>query len=85
MVRAHSRACALSVNAREALPQLDRSREFAALLVGGADGSFILLGDDEHRWSMGRHGVTGNCRHADARRSPQLRVRSRNCQARDSR
>jgi hypothetical protein len=30
------------------------------LLIGGADGSLILLGDDEHRWSMGRHGVTGN-------------------------
>jgi hypothetical protein len=54
-------------DAREPLAQLDRGREFAPLLIDGADRSLIRLGDDEHRWSMGRHSVTGNCRQADAR------------------
>ncbi len=45
----------------------DRSREFAALLVDGADGSLILLGDDEHRWSMSTHPAAGNARGAVAR------------------
>ena len=49
MVRAHSRACALSVRPREQPAQLHRSREFAALLIDGADRSLVLLGDDEHR------------------------------------
>jgi hypothetical protein len=40
-------------DAREALAQLDRGREFAPLLVDGADRSGIGLSDDEHRWSMG--------------------------------
>ena len=46
-------------DAREALPQLDRGREFAPLLVDGADRSGIRLGDDEHRWSMGRRALVG--------------------------
>ena len=49
------------------LVQLDGGRELAALLIDGTDSGGIRLGDDEHRWSMGRHGVTGNCRQADAR------------------
>jgi hypothetical protein len=40
--------------------QLDRGRELAALLVDGADRSGIRLGDDEHRWSMGRRAADGN-------------------------
>ena len=51
MVRA-LRACALS----------DRSREFAPLLIDGADRSGIILGDDEHRWSMGTHPTAGGAR-----------------------
>ena len=43
-------------DAGEPPAQLDRSRELAALLVDGADRSGIRLGDDEHRWSMGRRG-----------------------------
>jgi hypothetical protein len=41
------------VGAGEPPAQLDGGREFAALLVDGADRSGIRLGDDEHRWSMG--------------------------------
>ena len=44
-------------DAWEAPPQLNRSRELAALLVDGADGSLVRLGDDEHRWSMGRQAL----------------------------
>ena len=47
-------------DAREQPPQLERSREFAPLLIDGADRSLVLLGDDEHRWSMGRHDAAGN-------------------------
>jgi hypothetical protein len=42
-----------SADAGEEPPQLDGGREFAALLVDSPDSSLILLGDDEHRWSMG--------------------------------
>ena len=51
-------------DAREAPPQLDPGREFAALLVDGADGSLVFLGDGEHRWSMGTHPTAGNARGA---------------------
>src|SRR5947208_2550412 len=51
MVRTHSRACAR--NAWEQLTQLDGSREFATLLIGGADYRSLRFGDDEHRQSMG--------------------------------
>ena len=40
------------VDAREQLAQLDGSREFAALLVGGADHGRLRFGDDEHRRRM---------------------------------
>ena len=40
--------------------QLDGGRELAALLVDSADRSGIRLGDDEHRWSMGRRVAGGN-------------------------
>jgi len=47
MIRAHARACVLSV------------------MPGNRCRSSIA--DDEHGRSMGRHGVTGNCRPAQAR------------------
>ena len=51
--RCSQRPCLRVVgDAREALPELDRSREFAALLVDGADRSGIRLGDDKYRGSM---------------------------------
>ena len=59
-------------DAREAPPQLDRGREFAPLLVDGADGSLVLFGDDEHRWSMGTLGVADRPRGA----SPRPSIRS---------
>ena len=59
MVRAHSRACALSVMPREALAQLDGSREFALLLERSTDRSLVLLGDDEHRGSMRKRAPVG--------------------------
>jgi hypothetical protein len=59
MVRAHSRASALSGDARKQPAQLDGGRQLAALLVDGADRSG--LGYGEHRWSMGRRDVAGNC------------------------
>jgi hypothetical protein len=31
------------------------------LLEDGADRGGVCLGDSEHRWSMGRHVVAGNC------------------------
>ena len=40
-------------DAREPVPQLDRSRQLAALLVDGPDRSSLCLGDHEHHWSMG--------------------------------
>jgi hypothetical protein len=58
MVRAHSRACAVVGDAGEAPPQVDRSREFAPPLVDGADRS-LVLGDGEHRWSVGRRALVG--------------------------
>jgi hypothetical protein len=42
-------------DAGEPPPQLDHGGQFAALLKGGADRGGISLGDDEHRWSMGKH------------------------------
>ena len=36
-------------------PQLDRGREFAPLFINGADRSLVLLGDNEHRRSMGTY------------------------------
>jgi hypothetical protein len=47
-------------DARETLPQLDRSREFSPLLIDSADRSGIRLGDDRHRRSMGTHPAAGN-------------------------
>jgi hypothetical protein len=32
---------------------------FAPLLIDGADRSLILLGDDEHRWSMRKRALVG--------------------------
>ena len=52
MVRAHSRACALSVMPGKQPPQLERGRQLAALFEDGADRSGFGLADDEHRWSM---------------------------------
>jgi hypothetical protein len=50
-------------DAREPPAQLDRSRELATLLKDGTDCGSICLGDDEHRWSMGRR-VEADKRHA---------------------
>jgi hypothetical protein len=47
-------------DARKQPAQFDRGRQLAALLEDGADCSGFCLGDDEHRWSMGRHCVAGN-------------------------
>ena len=46
-------------DARKPLAQLDRGREFAPLLIDGADRCGLSLGDDEHRWSMGRRVLVG--------------------------
>ena len=53
-------------DAKEALAQLDRGREFAPLLIDGADRSGIRLGDDEHRWSMGRRLALAQSSHVTA-------------------
>jgi hypothetical protein len=52
MVRAHSRASALSVTPGNRA-QLDRGRELAALLKRSADRCGLSLGDGEHRRSVG--------------------------------
>jgi hypothetical protein len=60
MVLADSRACALSVmpgNRRRS----STAAELATLFEHGADCSGIRLGDHEHRGSMGRLGMAGNC------------------------
>ena len=59
-------------DAGEQPPQLDRGRELAMLLEGGADRSGLSLTDDEHRWSMGRHVVAGkrSCRIFNGHRAP---------------
>jgi hypothetical protein len=59
MVRAHSRACIVSVNAREQSAQLDRCRQLAALLEGGTDRGGFCLSDDEHPRSMGTRPMSG--------------------------
>jgi hypothetical protein len=53
MVRAHSRACVLSVTPGEQPAELDRGSELAALVEGGADGGGFSLSDDEHAGRMG--------------------------------
>ena len=59
MVRAHSRACRLSVMPGSA-GQLDGGCELATLLEYGADRSGLSLADDEHSWSMGTRVAAGN-------------------------
>jgi hypothetical protein len=54
IVRAHSRALALSVKPGNSPPQLDRRRQLAVLLVSGADRGGIGFEDGEHPRSMGR-------------------------------
>jgi hypothetical protein len=49
-------------DARKQPPQLDRSRELAALAEDGAYRCSLCLADNEHRWSMVTCGVGGNCR-----------------------
>jgi hypothetical protein len=62
-------------DAGEQPPEPDRSREFATLPVDGADGSLILLGDDDHRWSMGRRVATGNnCQELSEAACPAMAV-----------
>ena len=66
MVRAHSRASVLSVmpgNSRRS----SMAGEIRPLLIDGADRSLLILGDDEHRRSMGRHPAAGNARGAVTR------------------
>ena len=75
----HLRLVLRLCDTRKQPPELDGSRELAALLIDGADRSLILLGDDEHRCSMGaaalahkprdRHSGAGVVELSGARRS----------------
>ena len=52
----------------------DRGGELAAQLVDGADRSGIRLGDDEHRWNMGRRVAGGNRRDCQEPVGPPMRA-----------
>ena len=87
MVWAHSRACALSVMPGNSRRSLIAAANSPPLLIDGADRSSVLLGDDEHRWSMGatalahkpRDGLSGRAARSYAS-SPASGCRS--CQSR---
>jgi hypothetical protein len=50
----HARALALSVDARKLPAQLNGSRQFAVLLIDGADCGSISIGDEKHAATGGR-------------------------------